>query len=473
MKNMGTSSSSNHMEKVTYSMAKMGTAGIINNNCAATKPHHEVTYVSSEEDATDVRADDSTIEIEEGEIQDDAEKANANQFDLLKVLGQGSFGKVFLVRKTEGRDSNKLFAMKVLRKATLKVRDRVRAKVERNILAQINHPFIVRLHYAFQTEGKLYLILDFLRGGDLFTRLAKEGTFRERDVRFYLAELILALDHLHSLGIVYRDLKPENILLDSMGHISLCDFGLSKDTFDNEGKTHSFCGTVEYMAPEVVGRKGHTTTADWWSLGVLMFEMLTGHLPFQGENRAHTMGQILKSKIHMPLHLSPEAQFLLRALFKRSPKQRLGSGPKGVQEIKDHPFFATIDWICLFEREIPPPFKPAVDSNDDETMHFDDEFILKTPTDSPALPASAATHELFRGFSFVAPYMDEKMAENAVKKAVRTSGVHGLSYAKRYRLADDYEMKEDISLSPVNASALAQRRKNYRNYPPSEFSCYE
>jgi p90 ribosomal S6 kinase len=467
MKNMGTSSSSNNIERVTNAMAKMGTAGIINNNCAATKPHHQVTYVSSEDDTIDERANDPTNEMEEGEIQDDAEKANADQFELLKVLGQGSFGKVFLVRKTEGRDLNKLFAMKVLRKATLKVRDRVRTKVERNILAQINHPFIVRLHYAFQTEGKLYLILDFLRGGDLFTRLAKEGTFRERDVRFYLAELTLALDHLHSLGIVYRDLKPENILLDSFGHINLCDFGLSKNTFDDEGKTHSFCGTVEYMAPEVVGRKGHSTTADWWSLGVLMFEMLTGHLPFQGEDRRETMTQILKSKIHMPVHLSPDAQFLLRSFFKRNPKHRLGSGPEGVQEIKDHAFFETIDWIRLFKREIPPPFKPAVDPNDDETIHFDDEFIMKTPTDSPALPASARTHELFRGFSFVASHMDEEMEENEVKKSVKTSKVHGLPHAKRSQLAGDHEMKEDLPsspLCPVNASALAQRRKNERDY---------
>ena len=141
--------------------------------------------------------------------------------------------------------------------------------MERNILTEVQHPFIVRLHYAFQTEGKLYLILDFLRGGDLFTRLAKEIMFTEEDVKFYLAELALALDHLHSIGIIYRDLKPENILLDSEGHISLTDFGLSKQPLEDE-KAYSFCGTVEYMAPEVVNRKGHSYVADWWSFGVLM-----------------------------------------------------------------------------------------------------------------------------------------------------------------------------------------------------------
>uniref|UniRef100_A0A914USD9 Protein kinase domain-containing protein n=1 Tax=Plectus sambesii TaxID=2011161 RepID=A0A914USD9_9BILA len=239
--------------------------------------------------------DDTTeTEIEVNDVTKDGEKADTSQFELLKVLGQGSFGKVFLVRKVRGRDAGTLYAMKVLKKATLKVRDRLRTKMERNILVQIKHPFIVGLHYAFQTEGKLYLILDFLRGGDLFTRLSKEVMFTEEDVKYYLAELALALDHLHRLGIVYRDLKPENILLDAEGHISLTDFGLSKESLDNDEKTYSFCGTVEYMAPEVVNRRGHSTAADWWSLGVLMFEMLTGNLPFQGQNRKETMTQILK-----------------------------------------------------------------------------------------------------------------------------------------------------------------------------------
>ncbi|KAG7264959.1 hypothetical protein CRUP_034277 [Coryphaenoides rupestris] len=206
-----------------------------------------------------------TLHVKEG-----SERADPRQFELRKVLGQGSFGKVFLVRKITGPDAGQLYAMKVLKKATLKVRDRVRTKMERDILVEVNHPFIVKLHYAFQTEGKLYLILDFLRGGDLFTRLSKEVMFTEEDVKFYLAELALALDHLHGLGIIYRDLKPENILLDEEGHIKLTDFGLSKEAIDHENKAYSFCGTVEYMAPEVVNRRGHTHSADWWSYGVLM-----------------------------------------------------------------------------------------------------------------------------------------------------------------------------------------------------------
>ncbi len=260
--------------------------------------------------------------------------------------------------------------------------------MERNILADVRHPFIVGLHYAFQTEGKLYLILDFLKGGDLFTRLSKEVMFTEEDVKFYLAELALALDHLHSLGIIYRDLKPENLLLDSDGHIAVTDFGLSKETLDSDGsKAYSFCGTVEYMAPEVVNRKGHSFAADWWSFGVLMYEMLTGQLPFQGENRKDTMNQILKAKLGMPEYLSPEAQSLLRALFKRNPANRLGGGEpteEGVAKLKAHPFFATIDWRLLREKKIQPPFKPTVVS--DDAFHFDAAFTSKTPKGKSEFP---------------------------------------------------------------------------------------
>uniref|UniRef100_A0A8D0B6D0 non-specific serine/threonine protein kinase n=1 Tax=Sander lucioperca TaxID=283035 RepID=A0A8D0B6D0_SANLU len=369
-------------------------------------------------------------------VKEGSEKADPRQFELRKVLGQGSFGKVFLVRKVTGPDAGQLYAMKVLKKATLKVRDRVRTKMERDILVEVNHPFIVKLHYAFQTEGKLYLILDFLRGGDLFTRLSKEVMFTEEDVKFYLAELALALDHLHSLGIIYRDLKPENILLDEEGHIKLTDFGLSKESIDHENKAYSFCGTVEYMAPEVVNRRGHTHSADWWSYGVLMFEMLTGTLPFQGKDRKETMTMILKAKLGMPQFLSSEAQSLLRNLFKRNPGNRLGAGPDGVEEIKRHQFFNTIDWNKLFRREIPPPFKPA-SGRPDDTFYFDPEFTAKTPRDSPGVPPSANAHQLFRGFSFVAiTEEDTQPLPSTIVQLHRSTS----------QFSDTYEIKEDIGV---------------------------
>uniref|UniRef100_A0A8C6YLH7 non-specific serine/threonine protein kinase n=1 Tax=Naja naja TaxID=35670 RepID=A0A8C6YLH7_NAJNA len=358
-------------------------------------------------------------------VKEGCEKADPAQFELLKVLGQGSFGKVFLVRKIIGPDAGHLYAMKVLKKASLKVRDRVRTKMERDILVEVNHPFIVKLHYAFQTEGKLYLILDFLRGGDVFTRLSKEVMFTEEDVKFYLAELALALDHLHSLGIVYRDLKPEN-----------------KESVDQEKKAYSFCGTVEYMAPEVVNRRGHNQSADWWSFGVLMFEMLTGTLPFQGKDRNETMNMILKAKLGMPQFLSPEAQSLLRMLFKRNPSNRLGAGPDGVEEIKRHPFFSTIDWNKLYRTEIQPPFKPA-SGRPEDTFCFDPEFTAKTPKDSPGVPPSANAHQLFKGFSFVATNTieDHKITPlNNILPIVQQ--LHGSSAL----FTDAYELKEDIGV---------------------------
>ncbi|XP_009970140.1 ribosomal protein S6 kinase alpha-2 isoform X2 [Tyto alba] len=377
-------------------------------------------------------------------VKEGFEKADPSQFELLKVLGQGSYGKVFLVRKIKGSDAGQLYAMKVLKKATLKVRDRVRSKMERDILAEVNHPFIVKLHYAFQTEGKLYLILDFLRGGDLFTRLSKEVMFTEEDVKFYLAELALALDHLHGLGIIYRDLKPENILLDEEGHIKITDFGLSKEAIDHDKRAYSFCGTIEYMAPEVVNRRGHTQSADWWSFGVLMFEMLTGSLPFQGKDRKETMALILKAKLGMPQFLSIEAQSLLRALFKRNPSNRLGAGFDGVEEIKRHPFFVTIDWNKLYRKEIKPPFKPAVGRPED-TFHFDPEFTSRTPTDSPGVPPSANAHHLFRGFSFVASNLVQEPAQQDVHKITIHPIVQQL-HGNNIHFTDGYEIKEDIGI---------------------------
>lgn len=391
------------------------------------------------------------------------EKADPTCFELLKVLGQGSFGKVFLVRKTTGQDKGTKYAMKVLKKATLKVRDRVRTKMERNILVDVNHPFIVQLHYAFQTEGKLYLILDFLKGGDLFTRLSKEVMFTEEDVKFYLAELALALDHLHSLGIIYRDLKPENILLDDTGHIKLTDFGLSKESVD--GKTYSFCGTVEYMAPEVVNRRGHTTAADWWSFGVLMYEMLTGALPFQGQHRKETMALILKAKLGMPQFLSPEAQSLLRMLFKRNPQNRLGAGANGINDIKTHVFFANIDWEKLKKREQTPPFRPVIPTSD-IVHYFDTEFTSRTPRDSPAVPPSAGAHQLFRGFSYIDPTLVEEAQQEAASNNIHVSPKEQLAikHARISSIHDEYDLQEDIGLGSYSVCKRCTHKATGQDY---------
>ncbi|CAG9787704.1 unnamed protein product [Diatraea saccharalis] len=404
-------------------------------------------------------------------VKEGHEKADPSQFELLKVLGEGSFGKVFLVRKVSGADAGTLYAMKVLKKATLKVRDRERTKMERNILVEMGHPFIVKLHYAFQTAGKLYLILDFLRGGDLFSRLSKEVMFTEEDVKFYLAELALALEHVHKLGIIYRDLKPENILLDADGHIALTDFGLSKLPPSSD-KAYSFCGTVEYMAPEVVNRRGHTFAADWWSFGVLMFEMLTGNLPFHGSTRHETMTQILKAKLGMPSNLSEEAQSLLRALFKRNPQNRLGAGPNGIEDIKNHEFFSNIDWEALLKKEVVPPFRPAV-SRADDAFYFDSEFTCRTPRDSPGVPASANAHELFRGFSFVAPCLltDENnktvtnQNQNHVAQNNKTSTEEFWSgFVNRNNFFDEYRLMGELGTGSFSVVRLCEHKTSRIQY---------
>ena len=364
-----------------------------------------------EEHMSELKVDEIQIELTDL-TKAGNEKASPSQFELLKVLGQGSYGKVFLVRKIIGNDKGFLYAMKVLKKATLKVRDRMRTKTERDILTEVEHPFIVKLHYAFQTEGKLYLVLDFMRGGDLYTRLSKEQCWKvkEADARFYVAELVLALEHLHKIGVIYRDMKPENLLLDSEGHIALTDFGLSKENLDDR-KSYSVCGTWEYMAPEVLCGKGYDYSVDWWSLGVLLYEMLVGVCPFEGQNKKETMQKITKSTLLYPDTLSIESISLMKGLLRRNPTKRFGSLEWKAEEIKRHSFFNSIDWDELYEKKISPPFKPTI--KPDLTFNFESAFTSRPALDSPATPPSSAAHVLFRGFSFVSPSLQEELNENS------------------------------------------------------------
>ncbi|NXJ97998.1 KS6B2 kinase, partial [Corythaixoides concolor] len=205
-------------------------------------------------------------------------------------------------------------------KIACNAKDTAHTRAERNILEAVKHPFIVDLIYAFQTGGKLYLILECLSGGELFMQLEREGIFLEDTACFYLSEITLALGHLHSHGIIYRDLKPENIMLNSQGgHIKLTDFGLCKESIHDGAVTHTFCGTIEYMAPEILVRSGHNRAVDWWSLGALMYDMLTGSPPFTAENRKKTIDKILKGKLVLPPYLTPDARDLLKKVPPTSP----------------------------------------------------------------------------------------------------------------------------------------------------------
>ncbi|EGI69568.1 Ribosomal protein S6 kinase beta-1 [Acromyrmex echinatior] len=333
------------------------------------------------------------VQLSEQNVNPGQEKAGPQDFELCKILGEGGYGKVFQVRKVTGKDKGSIFAMKVLRKASIirNQKDTAHTKAERNILEAVKHPFIVNLMYAFQTGGKLYLILEFLCGGELFTYLDREGIFLEDTACFYLSEIILALQHLHNQGIIYRDLKPENILLDAEGHVKLTDFGLCKEHIQEGTVTHTFCGTIEYMAPEILTRSGH------------------GKPPFTGDDRRKTIEKILRGKLSLPQYLTPDARDLIRKLLKRQVVQRLGSGPEDAEQIKNHNFFKHINWQDVIARKLDPPFKPSLKSADD-TSQFDEQFTATVPVDSPVESTlSESANMIFQGFTYVAPSVLEEM----------------------------------------------------------------
>lgn len=253
-------------------------------------------------------------------------------FDLLKVVGKGSFGKVMQVMK---KDTSRIYALKTIRKQHIISRSEVaHTLAERSVLAQINNPFIVPLKFSFQSPEKLYLVLAFVNGGELFHHLQKEQRFDINRSRFYAAELLCALECLHGFGVIYRDLKPENILVDYVGHIALCDFGLCKLDMKDEDKTNTFCGTPEYLAPELLHGQGYTKAVDWWTLGVLLYEMLTGLPPFYDENTNEMYRKILAEPLHFPGPevVPPAARDLLTKLLDRDATRRLGTN--GASEIK-------------------------------------------------------------------------------------------------------------------------------------------
>ncbi|CAF3430398.1 unnamed protein product [Rotaria sp. Silwood1] len=247
-----------------------------------------------------------TVQITENTVNPQGERISPHDFQLLKVLGKGGYGKVFQVRKVSGSHQGEIFAMKVLKKATIvrNAKDTAHTKAERNILECVKCPFIVDLIYAFQTGGKLYLILEYLSGGELFMQLEREGIFMDDMACFYLSEILLGLEHLHKQGIIYR--------IFFQGHVKLTDFGLCKESIYEGTQTNTFCGTIEYMAPEILTRSGHGKAVDWWSFGALMYDMLTGAPPFTADDRKRTMDKIIKAKLVIPAYLTIDARELIR-----------------------------------------------------------------------------------------------------------------------------------------------------------------
>ncbi|EEA20998.1 Serine/threonine-protein kinase [Talaromyces marneffei ATCC 18224] len=350
----------------------------------------------------DLQFGTGSIKIGLSFVENRVHSMKLEDFELLKVVGRGSFGKVMQVRK---KDTKRIYALKTLRKAHIISRSEVaHTLAERSVLAQINNPFIVPLKFSFQSPEKLYLVLAFVNGGELFHHLQREQRFDINRARFYTAELLCALECLHGFKVIYRDLKPENILLDYTGHIALCDFGLCKLDMKDEDRTNTFCGTPEYLAPELLLGNGYTKSVDFWTLGVLLYEMLTGLPPFYDENTNEMYKKIVQEPLTFPSHdiVPAAARDLLTRLLDRDPQRRLGAN--GAAEIKAHHFFSNIDWRKLLQRKYEPTFKPSViDALD--TENFDPEFTGEMPVDSvvEGNALSQTMQDQFAGWSYNRP----------------------------------------------------------------------
>jgi len=253
----------------------------------------------------------------------------------------------------------------------------------------------MKLHYSFQTPDKLYLVMDFINGGELFYHLQSERRFSPERSRFYAAEIVLGLEHLHKNGIIYRDLKPENLLLDASGHIKMTDFGLSKEGLANADRTNTFCGTPEYLAPEVLDGKDYNKAVDWWSLGTLIYEMLTGLPPFYDEDVQKMYNLKMTAELTIPDYVEDKAKDIMRKFLDRNPASRM----QDPEAIKGHPYFKGIEWDKLFRREIPPPYIPAVSSKDSTKM-IDRNFV-NMDVKREIKPGEALQGDQFEGFTFI------------------------------------------------------------------------
>ena len=349
-------------------------------NTNYTNDKSEVLNVTENTD-TNASSNKNEINIIESNNEEENEhplniKLTYNDFQPIKLLGRGSFGEVILVRL---KSTKKVYAMKILDKKILKMKKQQNhTKTERDLMVKINSPFIVNIKSAFQDDTNLYLVSEFMQGGDMFFHMhdGQIVIFSHDKTRFYILELVLALESLHKNNMVYRDLKPENILLDSKGHVKLTDFGLSKILEDEDDKAFTLCGTPQYLAPEVLLKKGYDKMVDWWSLGCVLYEMLMGRLPF-AIKRGMINLKIYEKKVDYPRKISNEARDLIEKFLVVNPTERLGYGPNGTDDIKNHPFFNGVDWDLAIQKKYKPPFIPKL-KNDVDLRYFDNCF-----TDEP------------------------------------------------------------------------------------------
>ncbi|CAF1055653.1 unnamed protein product [Didymodactylos carnosus] len=340
---------------------------------------------NSENDTVLIAKKMSNVSLEEREGRQQA----LDRLELSKTVGTGSYGRVLLVRD---RETSVYHALKIFSIThVVQSRQTEHVKSEKEILAAIKHPFIVKLHWTHHSEQFLYMLLDYLPGGELFTYMRRKGSFDLKTSIFYAAEITSALEYLHSLQIVYRDLKPENILLDAEGHVKIVDFGFAKKIMN---KTFTTCGTPDYLSPELFKGTGHNKSTDWWSLGILTFEMLSGATPFNpNQNESEIPGKVLSGKISWPRTIDESTKAFIKKLLHQNPDKRLGAGRNGSKEVKEQPWFSSIKWDDVYHRKLKPPIVPDV-KHPGDTTNFDEykEDWRSTPF------ASDRQLELFQDF---------------------------------------------------------------------------
>ncbi|TGZ73512.1 hypothetical protein CRM22_001473 [Opisthorchis felineus] len=315
-------------------------------------------------------------------------------FKMLKVIGRGSYAKVFQV---EHIPTNRIYAMKVIKKETISDEEDIEwVQTEKHVFeCATNHPFLVGLHSCFQTDSRLFFVIEFVNGGDLMFYMQRSLRLPEDYARFYAAEICLALNFLHERGIIYRDLKLDNVLMDSEGHIKLTDYGMCKEGISGDVMTSTFCGTPNYIAPEILKSENYSFSVDWWALGVLMFEMLAGRSPWEGIGQSANPDQntedylfqvILTRPIRFPRSISVRATNILRAFLTKNPAERLGCMPdSNFADIMNHSFFRPIDWVALEQKQVAPPYRPSY-TDDYDLTHFDPTFTEEPVVFTPDNP---------------------------------------------------------------------------------------
>uniref|UniRef100_A0AAY4E5C8 protein kinase C n=1 Tax=Denticeps clupeoides TaxID=299321 RepID=A0AAY4E5C8_9TELE len=331
---------------------------------------------------------------------------NLSDFKCVAVLGRGHFGKVLL---SEYKTTGEMFAIKALKKGDIVARDEVDSLMcEKRIFETVNsvrHPFLVNLFACFQTKDHVCFVMEYAAGGDLMMHIHAD-VFSEPRAVFYAACVVLGLQFLHDHKIVYRDLKLDNLLLDTEGYVKIADFGLCKEGMGFRDRTSTFCGTPEFLAPEVLTETSYTRAVDWWGLGVLIFEMLVGESPFPGDDEEEVFDSIVNDEVRYPRFLSTEAISIMRRLLRRNPERRLGAGERDAEEVKKHPFFRNMDWAGLLAKKVRPPFVPTIKGRED-VSNFDEEFTSEAPILTPPREPRVLTaneQELFGDFDYIADW---------------------------------------------------------------------